>query len=168
MIISLIVAKGKQNQIGKNNRLLWKIKDDMENFKKITTGHCIIMGRKTFESIGRPLPNRTTLIITRNKNIAEGDSCFLFDDCYKAIEYAKNKGESELVVCGGSSIYDFFLENNLVDKIYLTDVDYDGEADRFFREINYNDWKIIEDKKFEKSERNGYSGKIITLVKNDL
>ncbi len=146
MLISLIVAKGNQNQIGKNNKLLWKVKDDLQNFKQLTTGHHILMGRKTFESIGKPLPNRTTLIITANKNFKKQENCEIFDCSYKAIEYAKSKGETELFVCGGSLIYNFFIENNLIDKLYLTNIDYNGEADKFFPEINYNNWKIINKK----------------------
>lgn len=165
MLISLIVAKGNQNQIGKNNKLLWKVKDDLQNFKQLTTGHHILMGRKTFESIGKPLPNRTTLIITANKNFKKQENCEIFDCSYKAIEYAKSKGETELFVCGGSLIYNFFIENNLIDKLYLTNIDYNGEADKFFPEINYNNWKIINKKIIDKNNFNEYCGEMLTLVK---
>ncbi len=165
MLISLIVAKGNQNQIGKNNKLLWKVKDDLQNFKQLTTGHHILMGRKTFESIGKPLPNRTTLIITANKNFKKQENCEIFDCSYKAIEYAKSKGETELFVCGGSLIYNFFIENNLIDKLYLTNVDYNGEADKFFPKIDYNNWKIINKKIIDKNNFNEYCGEMLTLVK---
>lgn len=165
MLISLVVAKGNQNQIGKDNKLLWKVKDDLQNFKKITSGHHILMGRKTFESIGKPLPNRTTLIISSNKNYPPIENCIVFDDCFRAIEYAKNNGEKELMVCGGASIYDFFIENNLVDKIYLTTINYNSEADRFFPEINSENWEVVNEKSFDKNEINEYSGKIEELVK---
>lgn len=165
MLVSLIVAKGKRNQIGKNNKLLWRIRDDLQNFKKLTTGHHILMGRKTFESIGKPLPNRTTLVITANKNFVKQENCEIFDCSYKAIEYAKNKGETELFVCGGSLIYDFFIKNNLIDKMYLTNVDYDGDADKFFPEINFNNWNLIDKKIFDKNEVNDYSSEVLTLVR---
>lgn len=165
MLISLIVAKGNQNQIGKNNKLLWKIRDDLQNFKQLTTGHCILMGRKTFESIGKPLPNRTTLIITANKNFKKQENCEIFDCCYKAIDYAKNINETELFICGGSLIYDFFIKNNLVDKLYITNVDYDKEADKFFPKIDYNEWNLIDKKIIDKNKFNEYHGEILTLVR---
>ena len=165
MQISLIVAKGKHNQIGKNNQLLWKISDDMKNFKKLTLNHHILMGRKTFESIGKALPKRTNIIITRNKNFIAPEECFIFDCSYKAIDFAKQNNETELFICGGNTIYKFFLENNLVDKMYITEVDFDGEADTFFPEIDYSKWKITDTLTFSKNELNEYSGKIITLEK---
>lgn len=165
MKISIIVAKGKNNQIGKDNKLLWKVKDDLKNFKNITVGHHILMGRRTFESIGKCLPNRTNMVITRNKNFVIPQDCFVFDCSYKAIEYAKNNNETELFVCGGNTIYKFFLENNLVDRIYLTEVDFDGDADTFFPEISKDDWNCKTILDFEKNDTNEYSGKILLLEK---
>lgn len=141
MIISLIVAIGKHNQIGLDNGLLWSLKDDMKNFKNKTSGHCILMGRKTFESIGRPLPNRTNIIISKTMS-SDNEKLFIFKDIKEGIEFAKQKGENELFIIGGSEIYNYFLQNKLVDKIYLTQVDYDGEADAFLYNIDFNDWNV--------------------------
>ncbi|MBR2140807.1 MAG: dihydrofolate reductase [Rickettsiales bacterium] len=165
MKVSMIVARGKHNQIGKDNKLLWSIKDDMKNFKNLTTGHHILMGRKTFESIGKALPNRTNMVITRNTNFVAPKDVLVFDCSYKAMDFAKSKGENEIFVCGGYTIYKFFLENNLLDRIYLTEVDYDGDADTFVPEINVNEWKVTELLKFEKSDVNEYSGRILCLDK---
>ena len=163
MKISIVVAVGKNNQIGKGNKLLWNIKDDLKHFKNLTLNHHILMGRKTFESIGRALPKRTNMIITRNTNFVAPEECLIFDCSYKAIDFAKNNGETELFVCGGATIYKFFLENNLVDNIYLTRVDFDGEADSFFPELNMKNWNIEKISSFEKNEINEYSGEIFVL-----
>jgi dihydrofolate reductase len=162
MKISIIVAQGRSGQIGDNNRLLWKIKDDMQNFRRLTTGHHILMGRSTFESIGKPLPNRTNMIITRNANF-NVEGCLIFDCSYKAIDFAKNNNEIELFVCGGSLIYDFFIKNDLVDRIYLTNVDYNGKADKFFPNLDYDKWKIAEKIPFEKNKQNEYGGEMVVI-----
>ena len=155
LIKSIIVAVGNDNQIGYNNNLLWKISDDLKNFKKITLNHSILMGRKTFESIGKPLKNRKNVIITSNSDY-KIDSCYVFDDIEKALDFAKD--EEEIFICGGEQIYKYFLENNLVDRIYLTKVNYDGVADRYFPKINENEWNIEKIFDFEKNEANEYSG----------
>lgn len=165
MKISIIVAIGKNNQIGKSNRLLWNIKDDLKHFKNLTLNHHILIGRRTFESIGKALPKRTNMIITRNANFIVPKECLIFDCSYKAIDFAKNNGETELFVCGGATIYKFFLENNLVDNIYLTKVNFDGEADSFFPKLNIKDWKVEKISSFEKNEINEYGGEIWLLQK---
>jgi dihydrofolate reductase len=165
MKISIIVAQGKNGQIGNNNHLLWKIKDDMLNFKYLTSGHHVLMGRLTFESIGKPLPNRVNMIITKNTNFQGQEGCIIFDCSHKAIDFAKSNGETELFVCGGSTIYDFFIKNDLVDRIYLTNVDYDGEADKFFPNLDHNKWKIVKKTPFEKNKQNEYGGEMVVLDK---
>ena len=165
MKISIVVAAGKNNQIGKGNKLLWNIKDDLKHFKNLTLNHHILMGRRTFESIGKALPKRTNMIITRNTNFVAPKECLIFDCSYKAIDFAKNNRETELFVCGGATIYKFFLENNLVDNIYLTKIDFDGEADSFFPELNMEDWSVENISSFEKNEVNEYGGEIFVLKK---
>jgi dihydrofolate reductase len=165
MIVSLIVAIGKNNQLGVGGHLLWHLRDDLKNFKKLTTGHIILMGRKTLESIGKPLPGRLNIIITRNSNFPPMGMCRIFSRIEEGISFAKNIDEEELFVIGGGEIYCYCLENNLVDKIYLTKVDFDGEADVFFPQINSNDWKIVEEKFFQKNQNNDHDFCFNVLMK---
>lgn len=164
MIISIIVAMDNNNGIGKSNSLLCKLKDDLLNFKTLTKNHCVLMGRKTFESIGKPLPNRTNIIISRNYNMNYANT-FIFNDINQAIIFAKNKNESELFICGGGEIYSYCLENNLVNKIYLTKIHNNFDADTFFPKINFNQWKLISETQFKQNEFNDFNFSILELIK---
>ncbi len=156
MIVSLIVAAASNNAIGKNNDLLWHLPADMKHFKQLTSGHCILTGRKNFESIPekfRPLPNRTNIIITRNKDL-KIDQCHVFTAIQEGIEFAKSTGEQELFVIGGGEIYRECVEQNLVRKIYLTRVHQNFEADTFFPELEENDWSLLSELFMPKDEKN--------------
>ena len=145
MIISSIVACGNNLEIGFNNSLLWHIPSDFKNFKKITSGHHLVMGRKTFESIGKPLPNRTTIVLSRKKlDLPEG--VLLANSPEAAIEIAKKRGEDELFICGGESIYKIFLEKSYY--LYISKVNYSGVADAFFPDYQYLNYDIIEQTKY--------------------
>ena len=109
MIISLIVATDEKNGIGKNNQLLCHLPADLNYFKQTTTGHHIVMGRKTFESVGRPLPNRTNIIISRTPKTIEG--CIVKENIEEAIAFAKANNEHELFITGGGTVYDLTLMN---------------------------------------------------------
>ncbi|KKW16678.1 MAG: Dihydrofolate reductase [Parcubacteria group bacterium GW2011_GWA1_50_14] len=129
MLISAIAAIGKNNVIGQNNDLVWKIPDDLARFREITKGHPVIMGRRTFESIGRPLPDRTNIVISREKDYApEGVSVVYSVD--EAIEKAKSLGNDEIFVIGGGEIYRQFMP--YTDKLYLTIIDAEADGDVFF------------------------------------
>ena len=118
MIISAILAVGKENEIGLNGGLPWKSKADLQHFKNLTINHCVLMGLNTYNSIGRPLPSRTNIIISHlNKQI---DGCFVFNNVDDGIEFAKKQNEEELFIIGGASIYKYFAENNLLNRVYLT------------------------------------------------
>lgn len=143
-MISLVVAMGPNREIGINNQIPWKLSEDLKNFKKITMGHHILMGRKTFESIGRPLPGRTNIILSRNKDFKVKD-CITVTTMDEAINFAKKNGEAELMVIGGAEIYKEALPS--ANKIYLSKVEFKGEADAYFPEFNENDWKIISETK---------------------
>ena len=104
MKISIVVAAAENGVIGKDNQLLWKLSSDLKRFKNITTGHYILMGRKTFESIGKPLPNRTSLIISRNFE-CDFENCYVFKTISDAIIYAAQQGQEEIFVVGGGEIY---------------------------------------------------------------
>lgn len=140
MNISIIVAIAENNAIGKNNELLWHISRDLKRFKGLTHGHYIVMGKKTYFSLPkRPLPNRTNMVITD----VPGEQ---IDDCLMAysIEDAINKmdTENENFIIGGGSIYRQFLPHT--DKLYITRVHKDFEADTFFPEVSLDKWKLME------------------------
>ncbi len=115
--------------IGKKNKLMWHIPGELPRFKRITTGHPVIMGRKTYESIGRPLPNRTNIVITRDTNY-KAEECLVVESIEKAIEIAKEKDQNEIFIIGGGEIYRQALP--MVDKLYITLVKGDFSADTFF------------------------------------
>lgn len=136
--IILIAAAGENNELGKDNNLLWHLPADFKRFKEITTGHFIIMGRKTFESFPKPLPNRTHVIITRSKNYNAPDNCLVVDSISSAIEACPK--EENLFVIGGGEIYNQSL--NIANCIELTRVHHTFEADTFFPLIDLNNWEL--------------------------
>jgi dihydrofolate reductase len=136
MKISIIAALGKNTRaIGKDNQLLWKIPEDLKRFRTLTTGHVIIMGRKTYESIGRPLPNRTNVIITRNKSFI-AESCHITHSLADALALARKLEETEAFIIGGEEIYRQGLL--CADVLYLTHVDDDAIGDAYFPEFEKN------------------------------
>jgi dihydrofolate reductase len=143
MDISLIVAYGKNREIGKDNQLLWHISEDLKNFKRLTVGHTLIMGRKTFESIGRALPKRQTVVLTRNHEFSALD-ILTAHSVEQAIELAKQSSkfnQDELFIAGGGEIYRLFLP--LATKLYLSSVDMEVEgADTYFPEIDLSEWAL--------------------------
>ena len=161
-MISIIVATAENRAIGANNDLLWKLPNDMKRFRELTTGHTVIMGRKTFESLPKgALPNRTNVVISRNKSIAF-ENCILFNDLEDAInEY---KDEKEIFIIGGANIYNQAI--HFADKLYITLVHHSFEnADTFFPEINENKWIMIEKEDFQKDEKHVYPYTFQTYIK---
>jgi len=154
MRISLIVAKSSNNVIGVNNTLPWHLKDDLQNFKKITTGHHILMGRKTFESIGKALPNRVSLVISSAPH-ANSENILWFTSIFRAIKQAERAGETELFIIGGEKIFKAALP--LVDRLYLSHVHCEIEGDVFFPSLSVKNWKPISSEYFEKNEHNDHS-----------
>jgi len=154
--ISLIVARAKDNAIGKDNDLLWKIKDDLKLFKRTTAGHVVIHGRKSFESIGKPLPNRSNIIITRSKQY-EADGAFVTHSLTEALELANNLEQNgEIFILGGAEIYRQSLD--VVDRMYLSEVDAEfPNADVFFPEPNLNNWKQISGVSYAQNEVNEFA-----------
>lgn len=150
MKVSMIVAYGKNYQIGLNNALLWHISEDLKNFKRLTNGHHILMGRKTFESIGFPLPNRTSVVLS--KSGFSFDGVHTYGEMKEALEFCKNNGEDEVFIIGGAQVYK--LAFPFVDKLYLSEVDYDGEADAYLEKIDFENWEIEEEKTFEQTSKN--------------
>ena len=139
MQITIIAATGKSRQLGLKGDIPWRLPEDLKNFKKMTMGHHILMGRKTYESLGKPLPGRPHIIISRTTKKISG--CFVFPTVAEGIAFAKSQGETELFICGGSKIYEESL--GYADFMYLTQVDYTGEADAFFPQFDSNRWEPI-------------------------
>jgi dihydrofolate reductase len=146
MIRSIIVAISENNGIGKDNDLLWHLPADMKFFRKTTMGHCIITGRKNYESIPekyRPLAKRTNIVVTRNINY-QAEGAIVKNSLESALEYADSAGEEEVFIIGGGQIYKEAIEKNLVDKMYITHVANNYEADTFFPEIDFSEWVVEE------------------------
>jgi dihydrofolate reductase len=157
MIISIIVAIAKNNTIGKDNKLLWHLPNDLKHFKDTTTGHTVIMGRKTYESVGKPLPKRRNIIITRQTISIEG--CEVVNSIEAAL--ALCTGEDEVFIVGGAEIYKQALP--LTNRVYLTVIDQDFDGDTFFPELNPAEWTERKRENFEPDEKNKLKYSFITL-----
>lgn len=148
MIISCIAALGPNHELGLNNKLLWHIKEDFKHFKKTTLNHTLVMGRKTFESIGKPLPQRKTIVLSHSKQKIEGVS--LCHSVQEAVEHARHDGEEELFCAGGGEIYKQFLP--ISERLYLSYVDYNGPADTYFPLFDPSEWKLVKEVEHAKQE----------------
>jgi dihydrofolate reductase len=154
MIISCIVATAADGVIGKDNNIPWYLPADLKYFKQVTTGHHVIMGRNCYVSIGRPLPNRTNIIISRDPFFISSN-CLIARSIKQALEMAFNNGEEEAFIIGGGMIYD--QTQDLWDRLYLTEVDLKVEGDVFFPKINFNEWRLSSEQKHLKDEKNEYN-----------
>ncbi|MCM3209937.1 dihydrofolate reductase [Bacillus licheniformis] len=151
-MISLIAAMDRNRLIGKDNDLPWHLPQDLKYFKEVTKGHAVIMGRKTFESIGRPLPHRENIIVTSNKEL-DIPNCQVMHSAEEAVRFAKNRNE-ECFVIGGSTLYTEILP--FADKLYVTKIDETFEGDRYFPEFSEAEWKIVSRRKGLKDDKNPY------------
>ena len=140
MIIALIVAMDEQGGIGRNNQVPWHLPSDLKRFKALTMGHHLILGRKTYQSIGRPLPGRTIIIVTRSKDYAAA-GCIIAPSLAGALDIARESGDSEVFIGGGGQIYAQGLP--LADRIYLTRVHANTQAEVYFPELNMSDWNVV-------------------------
>lgn len=150
MTKSLIVAHGNNNQIGLNNKLLWSIPEDLKNFKRITHGKTIIMGRKTFESLPGLLPDRYHIVVTSDPKDTDIPNLNYVHSIHQAFADCRSHAEDEVFIIGGGQIYDEALP--YIDKMYISEVDYDGEADTFMPEYNESDWETLDEIKYEKTK----------------
>lgn len=135
-MISIIAAIGKNNALGRGNDLIWHIKEDLKNFKNLTMGKYIVMGKNTYESLPKHLEGRKYIVLS--SSLSEIENGLLFNDFNKLLEFIKNVDE-EVMIIGGSSIYKLFLP--LADKLYLTEIDSEEKADVYFPEFNKEDYK---------------------------
>ena len=159
--LTIIAAAAENNAIGKGNTLIWHLSDDLKRFKNLTNGHHIIMGRKTFESFPKPLPNRTHVVITKQKNYKAPEGVFVVNNFEDAIDVARN--DTQPFIIGGGQIYKQAIA--VADKIELTKVHETFEADTFFPEIDASKWKETANTLHEKDENNEFAFSFITYVR---
>lgn len=157
-MITIIAAIAKNNALGKDNQLIWHLPADLKRFKKVTLNHHIIMGRKTYESLGKPLPNRTTIIITRNKNFIAED-CIIVNSLKEAIEAAKS--DTNPYILGGAEIYAQAIK--IADKLDITFVHHTFDADAFFPEIDLTIWKEVTREDLNSDEKNKYNYSFVSF-----
>ena len=165
MILSIISAIGKNNEIGKKNALLWDLPTDMKHFRETTKGHVVIMGQKTFESMGRPLPNRRNIILTLDKTFHREDAGVIYslEELDKLLEKTSRKDE-EIFVIGGGQIYKLFIDK--ADKLYITHVDVSfPDADTYFPVIDETKWQKISEEEHDPDEKNKYPYSFVEYIR---
>jgi len=162
MLLSIIVAVSENGVIGLNNQLIWRLPDDLKRFKQLTLGHPMIMGRKTFESIGKPLPGRQSIIITRDENFSF-EGTIVAHSLEEAVDEAKKSGADEAFIIGGGDIYN--QVQDIADKLYITEVHTDTEGDAFFKIQKPDLWKEIEKTHHQKDEKHVFSFDFVDLEK---
>jgi len=156
--LTMIVAVGENNEIGKNNKLIWHLRDDLKRFKSLTSGHHIIMGRKTFESFPKPLPNRTHIVISRQPNYQVPEGVLVVNSIEDAIDAASS--DDQPFIIGGGEIYKQGMP--YTSKIELTRVHSTFAADTFFPEINMKKWKEISSKVHDNDENHNHAFSFLT------
>jgi len=165
MNVTAIVACSKNRAIGRENQIPWYLPADLRFFKRMTSGHHILMGRKTYESIGRPLPRRTNIIVTRQTNY-KLEGCVVVNSLLEGVEYAKKKGETELFVIGGGEIYRQSLA--VCNRIYYTEVDAEiSDANVFFPKLEMTEWNLVAEEGHEKDEKNPFDYVFKTYERKD-
>lgn len=161
-MLSMIVAIANNNVIGKDNKLIWRLPEDLKRFKTITSGKTIIMGRKTFESLGRVLPNRVHIVLTKNKDYHyEHEQVKIVNDVEELKPYIES--QEEYFVIGGEAIYKMLMP--LAKKMYITKLYEDFDGDTFFPQIDENVWKVVKQEKGIKNEDNPYDYEYIDYIK---
>jgi dihydrofolate reductase len=153
MRLSLIAAVSDNGIIGRGQDLPWRLSADLKRFKSLTMGHHIVMGRKTFESIGRPLPGRTLVVVSRQPNFA-AENVLVTTSLFDAIELAQHAGDSEVFVIGGGEIYRQAID--IVDRMFLTRVHASIEGDVYFPPVIFDDWQLVAEQHHDADEKNEY------------
>lgn len=153
MILSAIAAVSQNNVIGLKNDLPWHLSADMKFFKRITFGHAVILGRKSYEAFGRAYPGRPNFVVTRQKDYTLADATVVHS-IEEAIERAKEIEKEEIFILGGAKIFEQSLP--VIDRIYITRIYEDFEGDTFFPEVDFNEWKLVKDEQHEPDEKNKY------------
>jgi dihydrofolate reductase len=160
MRLSILAALSNNNVIGRNNDVPWKLSTDLRRLKSLTMGHHIVMGRKTFDSIGRPLPGRTNVVITRNESF-QAEGVVVVSSLEEATKRAEAAGDPEPFILGGAEIYRLSL--HLAHRMYLTRVHADVEGDTYFPDFDdVNEWRLVDSEHFEADEKNQYPFSFLT------
>ena len=163
-MLSIIVAKAKNNIIGKDNALIWRLPDDLKRFKRITTGHTIIMGRKTFESLGRILPNRHHIILCNDAQMQiDNENVEILEDISELDKYVND--ENEHFIIGGATIYKLLMP--LCNKMYVTEINQDFDGDVSFPVIDLNEWKVVEREKGPEDGINSFDYEYVTYKRKN-
>jgi len=158
MLISLISAIEKNNTIGLNNSLLWHLPEDLKYFKTKTLGHFVLMGRKTYQSLGKKLKDRKIIVVTRDSKFQDSE-CVIVNSIDEGLEYAKQNGEAELFICGGEQIYTKLII--IAERLYITHVNCELKGDTFFPNFQLSEWKIMNSIFRESDNKHQYSFKIV-------
>lgn len=153
MIVSGIVAVDKSGLIGRNNEIPWYLPADLKLFKRITLNHNVIMGRNTFQSIGRPLPKRTNIVLTRDLFFT-ASGVVIAHSLDEALQVAKDNGESEVFIIGGAQIYRLSIP--LLDRLYISEVQATFEGDTFFPQVDLTNWNLVKEELFPADEKNTF------------
>ena len=164
MIISLIVAMDEKGGIGKSTRLPWHLRSDLNRFKALTMGHHLIMGRKTYETIGKPLPGRTMIVVT-HKTAYHAKGCIVVNSIGEAIRVAEGNHEIEVFIIGGGEIFKQSI--GLANKLYITNVHVDADADVFFPFIEDSLWKLVWIEEITRDEKDEYESGFKILIRNN-
>lgn len=164
VVISAILAMSENRVIGLHNQLPWHLPADLKHFKTLTTGHPIIMGRKTYQAIGKPLPNRTNIILTRDATFSAPD-CIVTTSAAEALESAKEIETVEIFIIGGAEIYKIFFP--YTQRIYLTQIHKTFEGDTYFQALNPDEWHEIARIEHVADEKNAYDYSFITLERTN-
>lgn len=162
MIISLIVAMDEKRGIGKAGKLPWRLSSDLKTFRELTMGHHLIVGRKTFESIGKPLPGRQMIVVSRDRGF-KPEGCLVAGSVQDALNIAQEHGETELFVIGGAEIYSQTLQ--AADRLYLTQVHAEVDADTFFPELNFEQWNPADSSFQLADDKNEYAFTFTVLIR---
>lgn len=166
LIISIIAALGRNNVIGNRNGLPWHLPADLQHFKELTKGKPIIMGSKTFESIGKPLPQRDNIVLTRDSDY-KAEGCKIARSLDEALQLAEQgelgKASGEVMICGGESVYKQFLP--LAQRMYLTFIDGDFEGDAYFPEFDKTEWKEVAKENRQADIHNPYNYSFVVLAR---
>ena len=161
-MLSIIVAKAKNNIIGKDNALIWHLPEDLKRFKRLTTGHTIIMGRRTFESLGRILPNRHHIILCNDAEMnIDNENVEILEDISMLDKYVKDTEEH--FVIGGATMYKLLMP--MCSKMYITEIDKEFDGDVSFPEINLNEWKVTQKEKGPEDGENSFDYEYVTYEK---
>ena len=160
MRLSMIAALGKNRVIGNKNKMPWHLPADLQFFKKTTMGKPIIMGRKTYDSIGRPLPGRLNIVLSRDENLTI-DGCTVVNSLQEAMLAAEDQDSDEIFITGGAYLYNTYLAD--ADRLYLTLIDEEFEGDTFFPDYTQYDWKQIRKQTYRADVQNLFAYSFVTL-----